>query len=86
MREIKSVQWGISHDFFAFRATSVTFRISQHFAPGSTIERKLQGFHGLFFRGINKTQNSPEMQKVYSECFSFCDVFLKNIREIQKSI
>ncbi len=44
--------------------------------------RKIKGFCGLFFRSINKTRNSTEMQKVYSECFVFCGVFRKNIREI----
>ncbi len=43
---------------------------------------KLKGFHGLFFRGINETQNLSEMRKVYSECFAFCGVFCENIHEI----
>ncbi len=34
-----------------------------------------KGFHDLFFRGINKTRNSSEMRKMYSECFAFCGVF-----------
>ncbi len=44
---------------------------------------KYKGFCGLFFRGINKTRNSHEIRKVYSECFIFCGVFCeKNISEI----
>ncbi len=31
------------------------FHFSQHFAPGLTFVRKVKGFRGLFFRGINKT-------------------------------
>ncbi len=44
----------------------------------SAFVRKVKGFCGLFFRGINKTQNSYEIRKWYSECF----VFRKNIRKI----
>ncbi len=68
--------------FFVFRAPFYTFCILQHFAPGSAFVWKLKGFRGLFFCGINKTRNSPEMRKVYSECFIFCGVFCENIREI----
>ncbi len=55
-----------------------------HFAPGSVFAQKLKGFRSLFFRGINKTQNSAEMQKGYSECFAFLGAFRKNIRKIRK--
>ncbi len=37
--------------------------------------QNLKGFYGLFFCGINKTLNSQEMRKVYSECFVFHCVF-----------
>ncbi len=57
------------------------FRFS-HFVPGSAFAQKLTGFHGLFFCGINKTQNAHEIQKVYSKCFLFCGVFCENIRKI----
>ncbi len=53
-----------------------------HFAPGLAIARKVIGFRSLFFRGINKTQNSHEIRKVYSECCIFCGIFCENIREI----
>ncbi len=65
-RKTKSVWRGISRHFFRF---------SQHFVPGSAFTRKLKGFPGLFFHGINKTRNSHEMRKVYSVCFVFCGVF-----------
>ncbi len=58
---------------FAFRSIS---RQSQHLRENS------EGFYGLFFRGINKTWNSHEIRKVYSECFVFRGVFRKNICEI----
>ncbi len=58
-----------------FCASFFAFRISQHFTPGLAFAQKLEGFRGLFFRAINKTRNSHEMQKVYSECFVFCGVF-----------
>ncbi len=61
--------------FFAFHAPFFAFRISQHFALGLAFARKLKGFRGLFFRGINKTWNSPEMRKVYRQCFVFRGVF-----------
>ncbi len=32
-----------------------------HFAPGSALVRKVKGFCGLFFRGMNETQNLYEM-------------------------
>ncbi len=40
--------------FFTFR---VIFRIFQYFAPGLAFSRNVRGFHGLFFRSINETQN-----------------------------
>ncbi len=46
-----------------------------HFAPWSAFARKVKEFHRLFFCDINKTRNSREIRKVYSECFIFCDVF-----------
>ncbi len=46
------------------------------------VAQKVVGFCGLFFCGINKTQNLHELQKVYSECFVFCGVFCENICEI----
>ncbi len=45
------------------------------FVPESAFVRKLQGFCGLFFQGINKTRNSHEIRKVYSQCFVFRCVF-----------
>ncbi len=50
-----------------------------HFVPGSAFTRKVKGFRGSFFHGINKTWNSYEMRKVYSECFVFCGVFFAKI-------
>ncbi len=61
----------------------VTFS-SPHFTPGSAFIRKFKGFCGLFFRGTNKTRNSHEMRKVYSECFVFCGVFHEYTREMRK--
>ncbi len=63
--------------FFAFRIPFFTFHISQHFAPGSAIAQKVVGFCG-----INKTQKSCEIQKMYSECFVFRVMFRENIRKI----
>ncbi len=79
MRKTKSVQRGISHHFFH---VSHPFCHFSHFTPRLAFARKLKGFRGLLFRSINKTRNSPEMRKVYSECFAFRGVFRKNIREI----
>ncbi len=61
------------------------FRFS-HFTPGLAIARKVKGFCGFFFRGINKTRNLHEIQKVYSECFVFCDVFRKIPAKYKKCI
>ncbi len=64
------------------RFTPPFFRILQHFAPGLAFTQKVKEFRGLFFRGINITQNSHEIRKVYSECFVFRVVFRENICEI----
>ncbi len=61
------------------------FRISQHFVPGSAFARRLKGFRGLFFCGINKKRNSPEMRNAYNECFAFYGVFRENIREMRNT-
>ncbi len=53
--------------FFVFCTPFFAFCILQHFAPGSAIARKVKGFHGLFFCGINKTWNSHEIRKVFSQ-------------------
>ncbi len=45
------------------------------FAQGSVFAQKAKEFCGLFFRNINKTRNSYEIRKVYSECFIFRVVF-----------
>ncbi len=66
--------------FFTFCTSFLAFRISQNFAPGLAFARKVKGFRGLFFRGINKTRNLHEIQKVYSECFVFCGVLRKHSR------
>ncbi len=68
-----------------FRTSLFAFRISQHFAPGPAFMRKVKGFCGLFFCGINKTLNSPEMRKVYSEYFIFYGVFSENIHKMRKA-
>ncbi len=63
-------------------------RLSSHFAPGSAFARKVKGFCGLFFRGINKTQKLHGIRKVYSECFIFHGVFheiCKNDRKMRKT-
>ncbi len=52
------------------------------FLPGSALTRKVKRFHSLFFRGINKTRNLHEIQKVYSERFIFCGVFRENTPKI----
>ncbi len=65
--------------FLVFRAR---FRFL-HFAPGLAFLWKVNGFCSLFFCRINKTQNSHEIRKVYSECFVFCGVLRKNTREMQ---
>ncbi len=46
-----------------------------YFVPGSAFVQKVKGLCGLFFHGINKTRNSHEIRKVYSECFVFRGVF-----------
>ncbi len=46
--------------------------------------RKVKVFCGLLFRSINKTRNSREMLKVYSEYFLFRGVFGKNTRKMRK--
>ncbi len=58
--------------FFAFRAPFFVFCISQNFKSGSAFMRKVKEFQGLFFSSINKTRNSHEIGKVYSECFVAC--------------
>ncbi len=63
-----------SHPFFHFSHFTA-------FALGPAFMWKVKDFI-LFFRGINKTRNSHEIRKVYSECFVFCGVFRENIREI----
>ncbi len=75
----KRIAWYFASLFCILRPF---FRFSQHSAPGLAFAQKIKGSCGLFFRSINKTQNSLEIQKVYSECFVFCGVFLKNISEI----
>ncbi len=50
-----------------------------YFVSGSAFTRKVKGFCSLFFRGINKTQNSHEIRKVYSECFVFVVCFAKTL-------
>ncbi len=82
MQKTKAYSGVFRATFFTFRAPFFAFCILQHFALGSAFARKLEAFCNLFFRGINKTRNSPEMQKVYSECFVFYGVFCKNIHEI----
>ncbi len=79
VQKTRSVQRGISRDLC--QVSFCIFRFS-HFVPGSAFMRKQKGFRGLFFCGINKTQNSPGVRKVYSECFAFRGVFLENIRKI----
>ncbi len=61
--------------FSAFCAPFFAFCISQHFAPGLAFARKLEGFCGLFFWGINITRNSHEMREVYSVSYFivFCE-------------
>ncbi len=58
--------------FFVFCAPFFALHILHQ---GRAFAQKLKGFHGLFFRGINKTQ------KVY-EGFVLRGVFHENIREI----
>ncbi len=58
--------------FFAFRT-----RVDIH-----AKSQRISWF--IFFRGINKIQNSYEMLKVYSECFVFCGVFRKNTLKMRK--
>ncbi len=53
-----------------------------HFAPGSALARKLNRILWFIFCDINKTQNSHELRKLYSECFVFRVVFRENIRKI----
>ncbi len=55
-----------------------------HFAPGSAFTRKVKGFRGLFFCGINKTWNSHEMWKCIVSVPYFVVCFAKNTREMQK--
>ncbi len=77
MRKTKSV----------YRVFCVTFFpscISQHFLPWLAFTQKVKGFHGIFFHGINKTQNSHEMWILYSECYVFRGVFHKNTRKMRK--
>ncbi len=52
-----------------------------HFGPGSAFTRKVKGFCGLFVRGINKTRNSHEMQKVYGKGFVFWCYFSKTFAQ-----
>ncbi len=59
--------------YFAFCAPFFAFRISR------------PGWRSQFFHGSNKTQNLPEMRKVYGECFIFCGVFRKNIRKMRNT-
>ncbi len=70
MWKMKSVRWGILCHFFH----------SSHFTSGSALAQKLKGFRGLFFRSINKTQNSHEMWKMYCECCIFRGVLLVKCR------
>ncbi len=73
---------GIFVTFFVFHAPFFAFRISQHFMLGSAFVQKVKGFCGLFFRVINKKQNSHEIEKVYSVCFVFRCEFCENIHKI----
>ncbi len=50
------------------------------FAPGSAFARKLKGFRGSFFHGINKTENSPEMRKCIVNVSHFMVCFAKYLR------
>ncbi len=51
------------------------FRISHQGGPS---RKNSKGFRDLFFCGVNKTQKSHEMWKVYSECFVFRGVLWKH--------
>ncbi len=44
-----------------------------HFTPGSAFARKVKGFCGLVFRGINKIQNSHEIETcIVMFCILWC--------------
>ncbi len=60
-----------------FSHFALFFRFLQYFTPGSAFAQKLEGFCGLFFRGINKTQNSPEMWKCIVSVSYFVVCFAK---------
>ncbi len=60
----------------------VTFLLFPFCARVDIHAKTQKDFVVYFFHSINKTWNSHEMQKVFSECFVFCASFCKNIREI----
>ncbi len=45
------------------------------FCTGLIFVKKVKGFRGLFFCGINKIRNLHEIRKVYRECFVFRGMF-----------
>ncbi len=83
MRKMKSVQRGISRNFFHI-LRPLFFRLLHFttFRARVDICRKVKRFCVLFFHGINETRNSHEIRKVYSECFVFRGVYRENIRKI----
>ncbi len=79
----KCIAGYIASLFSRFVLPFFTFRTLQHFTPGSAFAQNIKGFCGLLFCGINKTRNSHEIRKVYSECFVFRDS--QNTREIRNT-
>ncbi len=57
-----------------------------HFASGSAFTRKFKGFCGLFFRGINKTQNSHKMGEYIVSVSHFVVCFAKTLAKCEKCI
>ncbi len=68
------------------RVFRVPFFRFLHFASGLAFTRKVKGFRGLFFRGINDTRNSHEMRKVYNECFVLWCVLRQTLAKCEKCI
>ncbi len=81
-QKTKSVKQGILCHFFLHFAP--IFRISQDFVAGSAFTRKVKAFRGLFFCGINKTQNSHEMGKCIASVSYFVTCFAKNTHKMRK--
>ncbi len=73
---------GILRHFFGILRLFFRFL---HFALGSAFTQKLEGFCGLFFRGINKTRNLFEMRKCIVSVSYFAVCFAKTFAKYPRN-